>query len=103
MTFFSNTQVFGVVEGELIQQSLETLQVGKTGWVHGSIISQGPVLIEGRVDGEITSATKIQLLPTATVHGKLRAPAVEIQAGALFEGELHMKQRPTRQSKLKAA
>jgi len=92
LTFHSQTQIFGVVEGELLQQSLETLQIGKTGWVNGTIESQGPVLIEGRVDGDVTSATKIQLLSTATVHGALRAPAVEIRAGALFEGDMAMRQ-----------
>ena len=97
LTFHSQTQVFGTVEGELLQQSLETLQVGRTGWVNGSIQSQGPVIIEGRVDGDIVSATKIQLLATATVHGALRAPAVEIRAGAIFEGELAMRKEKSKE------
>jgi cytoskeletal protein CcmA (bactofilin family) len=97
LTFFSNTQVFGVVEGDLLQQSLEALQVGKGGWVNGSITSQGPVVIEGRVDGSISSTTKIRLLPTATVRGSLDAPQIEILAGAIFEGELHMP-TPTRKT-----
>ena len=91
LTFQSGTQVFGVVEGDLVQQSLESLQVGKSGWVNGTINSQGPVLIEGRVDGQVTSSTKIKLLPTASVRGALNAPAVEIRPGAVFEGELKMK------------
>jgi len=86
ITFSSGTTIFGVIEGEIIQQSLELLQVGKTGWVSGSIVSQGPVLVEGKVDGDIVSQTKISLLPSATVHGLLRAPSIEIRAGALYEG-----------------
>lgn len=82
--------VYGIVEGELIQQSLELLQVGKTGWINGSINSEGPVLIEGKVDGDITSTTKISLTSTASVRGKLRAPSIEIRAGAIFEGDLVM-------------
>lgn len=90
LTFFSGTQVFGLVEGNLIHQSLEPLQIGKTGWIHGAIQAQGPVLIEGRVEGDIRSATQIRLLPTATVRGTLSAPTIEIRAGAQVEGDLHM-------------
>ena len=91
----------GIVEGDLVQQSLELLQVGKSGWVHGSISSQGPVLIEGRVDGDIKSMTKVCLSATATVSGRIICPKVEIKPRAIFEGELVMEsaqqreQRPT--------
>lgn len=90
LTFTSGTQVFGMVEGQIDQQSFEPLHVGKTGWVHGGIASQGPVLVEGRVEGDIRSTTRIRLLPTAVVRGALIAPAVEIRAGAVFEGDVKM-------------
>src|SRR4051812_20332639 len=80
LTFQSNAQVFGIVEGELFQESQETLQIGKTGWVHGSIFSEGPVIVEGRVDGNIKSNTVIRISSSATVHGVLDAPAVKITA-----------------------
>jgi cytoskeletal protein CcmA (bactofilin family) len=92
-----------VVEGDVTQQSLESLQIGKTGWVNGSIQSQGPVLIEGRVDGQVHSSTKIKLMPTASVHGALTAPAVEIKPGAVFEGELKMKSLKARPQPVKRA
>jgi cytoskeletal protein CcmA (bactofilin family) len=103
LTFQSGTQVFGVVEGDVTQQSLESLQIGKSGWINGTIQSQGPVLIEGRVDGQIQSATKIKLMPTASVRGALTAPAVEIKPGAVFEGELKMKTQKTRPQPAKKA
>jgi len=90
LTFFSGAGIFGIIEGTIFQQSLEVLQVGRCGWVNGSIVSQGPVLVEGRVDGDVTSSTKIRLTPSATVSGKLSAPAIEIRAGAVFNGELDM-------------
>jgi len=88
LTFSANTQVFGVVEGTLRQESLEPLQVGRSGWVQGEIVSRGPVLIEGRVDGNVFSHTQIRLLPTAVVNGTLRAPRIDIRPGALLEGEI---------------
>lgn len=99
LTFFSITQVFGVVEGELLQQTLDPIHIGKTGWVNGAITSQGPIVIEGRVEGIVTSQTQVKLLPTATVHGQLIAPSINIRPGAVFEGELKMEQKPQKHSK----
>jgi cytoskeletal protein CcmA (bactofilin family) len=90
LTFVSNAQVHGVVEGSIAQSSLENVQVGPTGWVYGSIDSKGPVVIEGRVDGNITSDTSIRLMPTATVSGALKAPIVRVLPGALLQGEIQM-------------
>ena len=103
LTFISATKVFGIIEGEVEQQSLEPLQVGKTGWVNGSITSQGPVLVEGRVDGNIHSTTRIKLLPTAVVRGSLMAPSIEIRAGAAFEGEVEMASCRTEAAPVRAA
>ncbi len=91
LTFLSNTQIHGLVEGDVHQQSLEPVSVGRTGWVKGSVHAVGPVLVEGRVDGDITSSVKIRLSPTAQVQGTLSAPNVEMRPGALFEGEFRMK------------
>jgi cytoskeletal protein CcmA (bactofilin family) len=102
LTFFSGASIFGIVEGELIQQSIEPLQVGKTGWVHGNVMSQGVILIEGRVDGDVKSTTTIRLAGTATVHGKISAPRVEIKPGAYFDGAIVMQKSGTR-VKLKQA
>jgi cytoskeletal protein CcmA (bactofilin family) len=90
LTFHSCTQVFGVVDGDVIQESLEPLQVGKSGWIHGDILAKGPVLVEGRVEGDIRSSTHIRLMPTAMVQGVLSAPSIEIRPGALMDGELKM-------------
>ncbi len=91
LTFLSNTQIYGLVEGDVHQQSLEPVCIGRTGWVKGSVHARGPVLVEGRVEGNITSSTKIRLSPTAQVQGTLSAPSVEMRPGALFEGEFRMK------------
>lgn len=103
VTFFSASQVFGLIEGEVNQQSLEPIQIGKSGWVHGNIASHGPVLVEGRIEGHIRSATQIKLLPSAVVSGILTAPVVVVQAGALFDGELKMKPEQKHPKKLPVA
>lgn len=90
LTFVSNTQIHGIVEGDVQQTTLELLQIGPTGWIHGCVDSKGPVVIEGRIDGDIASETSICLHPTATVSGALKAPVVKVLPGALLEGEIQM-------------
>jgi cytoskeletal protein CcmA (bactofilin family) len=90
IVFLSVAEIFGIIEGQIIQQSLDTLRVGRTGWVKGSLSSQGPVIIEGRVDGNIISQTRVRLSATAIVTGQISAPAIEICAGALLDGDLKM-------------
>jgi len=103
ITFSSGAHIFGIVEGDLTQQSVQAVHIGKTGWVHGSVKSQGPVLIEGRVDGHVQATHKIVLSPTATVRGSLTAPGVEIRPGAIVEGEVVMAGIGSRRSLTQAA
>ena len=102
LTFFSGASIHGIVEGELIQQSFEPIQVGKSGWVQGQVMAQGPILIEGRVDGDLKSSTSIRLTSTATVKGKLTAPHIDIRAGAVLDGEISMPKSASK-AKLKHA
>lgn len=90
LSFTSSVQVFGVIDGGIIQTSYESVEIGRSGWVNGSIQSKGPIRVEGRVEGEIHSETLVRLSPSALVKGKIIAPRVEILAGALFDGALNM-------------
>lgn len=90
LLFSAQAEIFGTIEGDLEQESTEALQVGKSGWIHGSIRSKGPVLVEGRVEGSIVSKSKICLGRTASVLGTLNAPLITVEAGAVFEGEVKM-------------
>lgn len=92
--FFSETHLYGVIEGDLHQQSTLPIHIGVTGWVHGSVRTQGPLTIEGRVDGHIISSHKVTLSPRAVVRGRIEAPRIEIQPGAIVEGELKMQPLP---------
>ncbi len=103
LTFYSGTQVFGLIEGTVSHLSLEPLQIGKSGWINGHIQATGPVIVEGRVDGDITSETRIKVLPTAVVRGALRAPSIDIRAGAAFDGEIAMEGAQSAQKTLREA
>ena len=103
LTFYSGTQVFGLIEGSVSHLSLEPLQIGKSGWINGHIQATGPVIVEGRVDGDITSETRIKVLPTAVVRGALKAPSIDIRAGAAFDGEIAMEGAQSAQKNLREA
>lgn len=90
LTFSGQVYVYGIVDGKIIQNSSAFLQVGHKGWIHGSVFSKGPIVIEGRVEGEMISECKIVLLPSSRVLGRLKAPSIEIHAGATFEGDVVM-------------
>jgi len=90
VTLFSAATIQGVVEGNILQQSVEVLQVGRTGWVHGSVESLGPLLIEGRVEGDITCRAGVKVSASAVISGKILAPTVEIAVGAQINGEFRI-------------
>ena len=103
LTFFSEAGIFGIIEGDIVQQSLEPLQLGRSSWVHGTISAQGPILIEGRVEGDVKSLSKIVLAATASVTGSLTAPHIEIRAGAMFNGDSQMQKASRRENTKKVA
>lgn len=87
VTFFSEAGVYGVVEGIVKQQSSEEVRIGRGGWVRGGVDSVGPVVVEGKIEGDIVSKTKIELSSSAIVTGSLCSPRIFIAPGAIFEGE----------------
>ena len=103
LNFSSHAQIFGIVEGEVLQQSSEMLQVGQTGWVQGSISSQGPIVIEGRVDGNVHSLALIRLLASANVQATLVAPNITVEAGAIMNGDFVMRWAKEQRSETKHA
>lgn len=89
--FSADAEIFGIIEGDVEQESTEAVQIGKSGWIRGSIQSKGPVSIEGRVEGRVASKVRVHLSSTASVLGSIDAPVVTVEAGAVFEGDIQMK------------
>ncbi len=84
--------VRGIVEGHLHNESHETLRISREAWVRGTITSLGPVVIEGKVEGDINSQQRIELSPHANVNGLLNAPNLIIHPGASVDGDFKMTQ-----------
>jgi len=97
--FQSSCVIDALIEGNITQQTLESVRIGVNGWIHGSISSQGPITVEGRVDGNLFSSTEIKLKPTAKVRGTIIAPSIQILPGAIVEAQIHMQTKSVAQKK----
>ena len=71
----------------------DSLVVGKTGHVKGSIYAKSAV-IGGRVDGDVTADDKIELQSGSVLEGDIKTRRLVIDEGVVFEGSCSMGKRP---------
>ena len=83
LTFRGRARIDGEVTGEIICRG--TLWLGETARV-SAVIEVDELMIEGTFAGEATARDRIELLPTARVHGTLRAPRLVLADGCVVEG-----------------
>ncbi len=83
----SNVTVEGEIEGTVNISG--NFHVAKSGTVKASVRAR-TVTVSGRVDGDLSSDEKIQLEPTAVVHGNLVSPRILILDGAELQGQVVM-------------
>jgi len=76
----------GTVKGDSRLFVAETGKVEAT--LHGRV-----VVVAGTVKGDVLADEKIELQPSANLHGNITAPRILIQEGATFEGQVFM-QKP---------
>ena len=92
-TFKGEVQIQGIfrVEGEFdgTVRTPEQLVVGKTGLVRGDIQVKNAI-IGGKVIGNITAETKIELQSGSHVEGDIRTRRLVIDEGVFFEGNCSM-------------
>lgn len=56
-------------------------------------VTADTIVIQGRVKGELSAATKIVVRETATVEGGISAPSISISDGATISGKVETTQR----------
>ncbi len=84
-----NLRINGKFEGDL--KTKGTLEIGKNAEVKAEI--RGEVInIAGKVKGTIIAEKKLILLSTAVVEGEISTPLLQINEGAIFEGNCRMVQ-----------
>jgi cytoskeletal protein CcmA (bactofilin family) len=79
--------VDGRVEGRV--KVSRSFRVGPHGVVLAEVAA-GTVVIAGRVVGNVSAEERVELLPTGTLEGNIRAPRIVISEGARFTGRIDM-------------
>jgi cytoskeletal protein CcmA (bactofilin family) len=72
----------GTVEGKLVY-------VSDIGYVKGRIIADS-VTVSGVAHGEIVATSKVHILDGSKVYADIKAPAIGIEPGAVFNGKTEM-------------
>ena len=78
----------GQVEGT-IESKQHSVVIGPQAAIKAQIFAKDVVVL-GKVEGDITASTKIEIRPQGKVEGDLVAPAVAIAEGATFRGSIDM-------------
>jgi cytoskeletal protein CcmA (bactofilin family) len=82
-------RVEGLIEGTI--RAGKSVVVGRSGEVTGDIVTQDAV-ISGRVSGNITADSRLELQATCDIQGELRSRRVQLDEGARFNGQVHMEE-----------
>lgn len=82
-----SVELRGVLHGSLVTEGF--CHVHETGSLQGPVTA-ADVLVEGVVDGDITATGKVELGAKARVRSEVRAQAIAIAEGCVFEGQIHM-------------
>ncbi len=87
LTFQGPARIDGSVEGEI--QCHGKLTIGEGAEVRAKISSQ-IVIIQGRVEGNVTATEKIELMAPARLYGNMNTPRLIITEGVVFDGDCSM-------------
>lgn len=87
LTFDGSVQINGKFRGEIFSGG--HLLIGEGAEIEAKI-EVNSISIQGTVRGNIQAKQKIEMRAPAEVRGEIKAPALVIQEGAIFEGNCSM-------------
>ena len=83
--------ISGHVDGT-IEADGHTLTVAEGATVTATVTAD-TIVIQGKVKGELSAATRIVVIATASIEGAISAPAISISDGAAVNGRVETRQR----------
>jgi len=89
----------GRVEGK-IDLKKNNITVDKSGSIKGDIYGKS-ITIEGEVEGNLFGEKRIVLQSSGVIRGDMRAPAINLEEGAKFKGNIAMEAWDEKQPTLK--
>jgi cytoskeletal protein CcmA (bactofilin family) len=87
MTFAGMARLDGKFQGEIL--SGDELIVGETAVINAEI-KVGTIIINGEVNGNVSTKVKTEIHSTGKLHGKINTPALVIEEGGVFDGMCKM-------------
>ncbi len=78
----------GLVDGKIMVKD-HSLTIGANGRISAEVHAK-TVVVVGTISGNITADDKVEIAPSGTVNGDIRAPRVSISDGAKFKGSIDM-------------
>lgn len=87
LTFDGSVQIDGQVDGEIHAQ--DSILIGDKAVINATVLG-GTVIIKGKVTGDVTARTRIELQAPAKLTGNIATPSLVIHDGVIFEGRCTM-------------
>jgi cytoskeletal protein CcmA (bactofilin family) len=87
LSFEGATRIDGQVDGEI--HAKESLTIGESAVVTAQIRAAS-IIVAGKVSGDLTATSRIEIRPSAKVIGNLNSPTLVVHEGATFEGHCSM-------------
>ena len=81
----------GMVDGKILVKD-HNLTIGANGRITAEVHAK-TVVVVGQVVGNITADDKVEIAPSGSVEGDLRAPRVALADGARFKGSIDMERK----------
>jgi cytoskeletal protein CcmA (bactofilin family) len=82
----------GMVDGKILVKD-HALTIGANGRITAEVHAKNVVVV-GQVIGNITADDRVEIAPSGSVQGDVRAPRVSIADGAKFKGTIDMDRKP---------
>jgi cytoskeletal protein CcmA (bactofilin family) len=86
--FNDRLQVDGKITGKVTSET-GILTIGESGLIEAQI-DVGTCIIFGRIEGDLTSSSRIEIRKTGRVHGDIITPSLLIEEGAILNGMVKM-------------
>jgi len=86
--FNDRLQVDGKITGKVTSES-GVLTIGESGLIEAQV-EVGTCIVYGRIEGDLSSSTRIEIRKTGRVHGDIITPSLLIEEGAILNGMVKM-------------
>lgn len=87
LSFAGSVRIDGEVQGEI--RAKGTVFLGEKAVISAAVEADA-IVVQGRVTGDLTARSRIELRAPAKVLGNLHTPSLVIHEGVLFEGQCRM-------------